>query len=189
MRPVLQLIVSQSESLLAIIDQFGDNAEQRFLSGDDPLAFLRSRGVLSDEAGTLPHFDALKVTDRYKLAGTVEMGPLLDMVAGALDALDIAYDLFATDDAEDDHDADDEADVDGNPADAPVAADAPPEDAALEADAAHETEADADTDADTEIDGDGAAAVEVAAAETENAVTPSSLAQALQSLQRAERAH
>ena len=180
MRPVRQLIVSQSESLLTIIDQFGDNAEQRFLSGDDPLAFLRSRGVLSDEAGTLPHFDALKVTDRYKLAGTVEMGPLLDMVAGALDALDIAYDLFATDDAEDDDDADTEADVDGSPADAP------PEDSALEAD---DTDADADTDADTEIDGNGAAAVEVAAAETENAVTPSSLAQALQSLQRAERAH
>ncbi len=182
MRPVLQLIVSQSDSLLAIIDQFGDNAEQRFLSGDDPLAFLRSRGVLGDEAGTLPRFDALKVTDSYKLAGAVEVGPLLDMVSGVLEALDIAYDLFAADDLDADSDGD------TSKGDAPINAASPPDDARLEAGAVADKDADADSDIDTE--GDAGAGVAVAEnVKQENAVTPSSLAQALQSLQQAGRAH
>ena len=152
MRPVIQLIVAQSESLLAIIDQFGDNAEQCFLTGDDPLAFLRSRGLVDSEAATVPRFDALKVTDTYRLAGTIEAGPLLDMISGALEALDIAYDLFAED--MDSAVADDDDDLSATVVQAAA------------------TPADADA----------------APVEKDGAVTPSSLAQALQSLQRAETA-
>ena len=151
MRPVIQLIVSQSDSLLAIIDQFGDSAERRFMTGDDPLAFLRSRGLVEADAATLPRFDALKVTDTYKLAGTIELGPLLDMVSGTLEALDIAYDLFA-----EDADASDAGDV--------IQAEAPPGEDLAELTAAGDEARDPVAD--------------------DKALTPSSLAQALQSLQR-----
>ena len=153
MRPVIQLIVAQSESLLAIIDQFGDGGESRFTTGNDPLAFLRSRGLVQAEAATLPRFDALKVTDTYKLAGTIELGPLLDMVSGTLEALDIVYDLFA-------EDADAADDGDGDVIQAGGASDQDPAEPA-----ATDDEASGDADDDT-------------------AVTPSSLAQALRSLQR-----
>ena len=96
-QPVIQLIISQSTSLIALIDQFGDQSEHRFMTGDDPLAFLRARGLVAEDAATLPRFDKLKVTDTYRIAGVIELGPLLDMVAGALEALDIAYDLFGDD--------------------------------------------------------------------------------------------
>lgn len=184
MRPVLQLLVSQSESLLAIIDQFGDTAEQRFLTGDDPLAFLRSRGVLGDEAAALPRFETLKVTDRYKLAGTVEMGPLLDMISGALEALDIAYDLFPADD--------DDVETPGvvRTAGATVDAGPPPADAQIEAQESGEADIDADAaDAEAEAGTDADRIADGAVADKDTAVTPSSLAQALASLQRAERAH
>ena len=103
---VIQLIIAQSTSLIALINQFGDQSEQRFMTGDDPLSFLRARGLVAEEAASLPRFDTLTVTDTYRIAGVIGLGPLLDMVAGALEALDIAYDLF-TEDIDDEDVADD----------------------------------------------------------------------------------
>ena len=164
MRPVIQLIIAQSAGLLAIIEQFGDDAESRFATGGDPLAFLRSRGLVGAEAASLPRFDALQVTDAYKLAGTIELGPLLNMVSGALEALDIAYDLF--------RDEDDTAEAaDG----ATIHAAAPAAEAAIAVDAA-------DAEAD---EGEGDAAGSASADRAPAVLTPSSLAQALQDLQRA----
>ena len=156
LRPIIQLIVSQSASLIDIIGQFGDDPESRFATGGDPLAFLRSRGLVGAEAATIPRFDALQVTDAYKLAGTVELGPLLNMVSGALEALDIAYDLFRDEDEAADVAADDVDD-----------ANAPETDVALATAGAGEAESAIEDDPDDTV------------------LTPSSLAQALQSLQRA----
>ena len=167
MRPVIQLIVAQTTGLLAIIEQFGDDRESRFATGGDPLAFLRSRGLVGDEAAALPQFDALQVTDTYKLAGIIELGPLLDMVSGALEALDIAYDLFRDED-----ETVDAADGEAIGADVPAAA------------VAGTTDEDADA-LDADADADGAADASADA----TALTPSSLAQALQDLQRAGTQH
>ena len=156
MRPVIQLIVAQSSGLLALIEQFGDDRESRFATGGDPLAFLRSRGLVGAEVATIPRFDALQVTDTYKLAGTIELGPLLNMVSGALEALDIAYDLFRDEDEAADVAADDVDD-----------ANAPETDVTLAAAGAGEAESAIEDDPDDTV------------------LTPSSLAQALQSLQRA----
>ena len=156
MRPVIQLIVSQSASLLDIIAQFGDDAESRFATGGDPLAFLRSRGLVGAEAATIPRFAALHVTDTYKLAGTIELGPLLDMVSGALEALDIAYDLFRDED---------------EPA------------GAVEADAGHAGAPEGEAAIAAAEAGDGDDTADGTSDET--VLSPSSLAQALQTLQRA----
>lgn len=156
---IVQLIISQSTSLIALIDQFGDQSEHRFMTGDDPLSFLRARGLVAEEAASLPRFDKLKVTDSYRIAGVIELGPLLDMVAGALEALDIAYDLFG----------DAEVDEDG--------------DVLLGEATATDT---TDVAAAATVDSDGEAKVDTTA-EDETSRTASAFAQALQSLQQAER--
>ena len=137
---------------------------------------MRSRGLVGVEAASIPRFDALEVTDSYKLAGTIELGPLLDMVSGALEALDIAYDLFREADAESDA-------ILGAAAGATIHAAAPGEDSDISAATAAagdgaEAEAADDDEADEE---DG----EVETEEEGTALTASSLAQALLSLQRA----
>ena len=170
MRPVIGLILAQTESLMEIIEQFGDQTQKQFASGDDPLAFLRRRGVLPADAASLSRFGAVSIGETYRLAGVIELGPLLDMVSGTLEALDVRYDLFVEDDAQETDDT-----VVTAP---PIVADALEPPAKVDAEA---SDADDDTDDDADIDdaeGEGDD-------DNEEGLTPGSLAKALQVLQRA----
>ena len=163
MRALIGLFVAQTAGLIDIIDTFGDRTSDRFATGGDPVALLRSRGVLAEDAAALPRFTALVVPQSYRLAGTIELGPLLDLVAATLDALDLHYDLY--------DDRDTEAYSDAEPA----AADATPP----------VTEADKPAVDSKEV---GASALDVSPAIVPDAgatLTPGSLAAALDTMRRA----
>jgi hypothetical protein len=55
--------------------------------------------LIAPEAAGLPPFQAVEVGESYRIGAVVELGPLMDMIAGLLDLLDRRYDLYATDGA------------------------------------------------------------------------------------------
>lgn len=97
MQSLLGLFQAQTSGLLDLIATFGDRSAEEFRSGDDALAFLRMRGLLDPEAASLPRFASIAVDERYRLAGIVELGGLLDVVGRTLDALDLHYGLYDAD--------------------------------------------------------------------------------------------
>jgi len=64
----------------------------------DTVAYLRSRGVLPADAAGLDRLDEIRPTEAFLVAERIALGPLLDMLATFLDALELHFDLFATDD-------------------------------------------------------------------------------------------
>ncbi len=73
----------------------GDISAAALSSGADALQFLRSRAVVPAGTQSLAGFQKAQITDTYLLAERIPLGTLLDMVATALDALDLAFDLYA----------------------------------------------------------------------------------------------
>jgi hypothetical protein len=98
-RPVARLFVASTDLLVGLVETFGDRPEARFNRGDDPISFLRERGLIAPEAAGLPPFQVVEVGESYRIGAVVELGPLMDMIAGLLDLLDRRYDLYATDGA------------------------------------------------------------------------------------------
>ena len=94
MRPVARLFVANTDPLLDCIERLGDRAQARFETGSDRMPFLRERGLLAKDAAGLPPYAAIDVSEAYKIAGVIELGPLLDMIASFLDLLDRRYDLY-----------------------------------------------------------------------------------------------
>ncbi len=64
------------------------------LAGPEALRFLRLRGVVDADVRSLDDIAMLAVTEAYPVAGVIEVGPLMDMIAAFLDALDTAFDLY-----------------------------------------------------------------------------------------------
>jgi hypothetical protein len=61
----------------------------------DAVAYLRGRGVLPQDAAGLDRLDEIRPTETFLVAERIALGPLLDMLATFLDALEIHFDLFA----------------------------------------------------------------------------------------------
>jgi hypothetical protein len=96
-RPAARLFVASTDLLVDLVETFGERPETRFNRGDDPLPFLRERGLVAPEAAGLPPYQAVEVAESYRIGAVVELGPLMDMIAGLLDLLDRRYDLYGTD--------------------------------------------------------------------------------------------
>jgi hypothetical protein len=92
--PFVRLLVG-STALLADFAAEADRAtyEQRVVARD-PLTFLRSRGLISDEAAGIAALAPPAVDDDYRVAGGIPLGGLLDMVAAFLDSLERVFELF-----------------------------------------------------------------------------------------------
>ncbi len=88
------LFIANTALLVTLIDEFGDRAHDYFATGADPLAFLRRRALLAEDAATVSSFDELRVTEEFRIGGVVELGPLLDLVGAFLDVLDRRFDLY-----------------------------------------------------------------------------------------------
>lgn len=93
-RPVVALMLSSTASVLSLISTFGGASNAAFESGGDAVAFLRSRGLVAADAADRPRFTELSVGDDYRIGATVQLGPLLDVTAASLDALDLAFGLY-----------------------------------------------------------------------------------------------
>lgn len=89
-----RLFLAGTAALDEAILSFTDRTGHAFTTGGDALAYLRQRGVISPEAGTISITEATTVGNDFRLAGIIEIEPLADLIATFLDTLDIHYDLF-----------------------------------------------------------------------------------------------
>lgn len=84
-------------SLEDAVTELADRVGGDFDGGLDPLAYLRTRGIIPADAGTiLAGTRVIAAGEGFLVARRIRIGELLDMVAAFLDALDTAYGLFET---------------------------------------------------------------------------------------------
>lgn len=91
--PLAQLFVGGTAPLCDVVTTITDHEDCAF-DGEDPLEFLRSRGLIDSEAGCLMTVDIIPVTEEFLLAGCIHLGTLMDMSATFLNALDVHFSLF-----------------------------------------------------------------------------------------------
>lgn len=91
---LLGLFVSGTAVLEEAVAELANRAAADFDNGLDPLAYLRTRGIMPGDAGSLAGMSRLAMGEGFLVARRIELGPLLDMSAALLDALDVAYSLF-----------------------------------------------------------------------------------------------
>jgi hypothetical protein len=99
-KPITGMFVSGTHALVDAVDMLGGErrAELAFHGGGGTLDYYRSRGLLNAEAASLDLVDELRVTPEFAMFGVVMLGPLLDLAATFLDALELHYDLFEASD-------------------------------------------------------------------------------------------
>ncbi|MBS0243443.1 MAG: hypothetical protein JSS20_14795, partial [Proteobacteria bacterium] len=88
------LFRAQTELLSAMMlsaQDLGDHAS----ASVDVHAYLRSRGLLAPEAAAPSPYEAISVTDEFKLGGVAPLGVTLDLVSSLLDVLDARFGLYA----------------------------------------------------------------------------------------------
>jgi len=98
-RMVGRLFASGTAILLDAVQESGDARDVDFDTGDDLVAYIRSRGLIAPDAAAIRTPADLTIDDSFLVAKRLALGPLLDMAAAFLDALDVQYDLFVEEDA------------------------------------------------------------------------------------------
>lgn len=91
---VANLFVSGTAILLDAVAECGDAREEDFEHADGIVAYVRGRGLISPEASNVLTANQLAIDDNFLVAKRLTLGPLMDMAAAFLDALDTQYDLF-----------------------------------------------------------------------------------------------
>ena len=71
-----------------------DKTANDFTTGADPVGYLRSRGLIDEEAGNLPAEATMSASDDFRIAGSIEIGPLVDLVVTFLNTIELHFDLF-----------------------------------------------------------------------------------------------
>ena len=98
---VANLFVSGTAILLDAIEECGDARGDDFETGDGLVAYVRSRGLIAPDAATVLTPAQLTIDDNFLVAKRITLGPLMDMAAAFLDALDTNYELFVEEPARD----------------------------------------------------------------------------------------
>lgn len=94
-RPMARLFAAGTAALSDAAEELGDSTDRDFQTADGIVAYVRSRGLIAADAGSLDDCGAIVVTPQFLVARRIELAPLLDLVAMFLDTLDLHYDLFA----------------------------------------------------------------------------------------------
>jgi hypothetical protein len=92
--PLLELFAAGTATLEDATAELARRGAGDFDVGLDPMPYLRTRGVIPADAGSLSGITRIAIGETFMVARRIELGGLLDMVAALLDALDIAYSLF-----------------------------------------------------------------------------------------------
>lgn len=92
--------------LIEATSEFADATVHDFDTGDGPIAYLRTRGLIAEDAAAPIDGATLHLDDTFLIARRIELGPLLDLVGMFLDSLETHYDLFVSEPEEDDADID-----------------------------------------------------------------------------------
>ena len=93
-RAVGNLFASGTAVLLDAVSECGDARGEDFETGDDIISYVRSRGLIAPDAADVRAAADLTIDDSFLVAKRIALGPLLDMAAAFLDALDSQYELF-----------------------------------------------------------------------------------------------
>jgi hypothetical protein len=93
-RAVAKLFVSGTAVLLDAVQECGDARSEDFETADGVVAYVRSRGLIAPDAPSIRDASEVTIDDNFLVAKRMALGPLLDMAAAFLDALDIQYELF-----------------------------------------------------------------------------------------------
>lgn len=97
LKPVIQLFVAGTASLVDAAADMGDTSNLAFETGNTALSYLRSRAVVDTDAAGLDRRPEIAVSEEFLVAGRARLGTLLDLVATFLDTLDLLADLRIAD--------------------------------------------------------------------------------------------
>jgi len=91
---VARLYVAGTAILLDAVAECGDLSATDFDTGDDITAYLRSRGLIAEDAPAIADAAPIAAGDGFLVARRVPLGVVLDLVATFLDTLEAEFDLF-----------------------------------------------------------------------------------------------
>jgi hypothetical protein len=91
---LLKLFVGGTTVLVDAVAEIGDRTGAAFDTGLDPFVYLRTRGLVPADAGSICTLGEIRITDAFQVCGKLELGLILDMAASMLDALETLYRLF-----------------------------------------------------------------------------------------------
>lgn len=93
-RPLVHLFVAGTEPLAVATAEYCDPTLAAFETGDAETAYLRSRGLIAEEAPGLAIDAELEINEHFLIGGRARLGITMDLIAEFLDALDIKFDLY-----------------------------------------------------------------------------------------------
>jgi hypothetical protein len=94
MRLLLDPFTSGTTVLLDAVAEYGDPAGYAFNTGADRLGYLRARGLIASDSGALMPVTMFEIGESFRVAGRIELGPLLDLVEAFLHALNTEFNLW-----------------------------------------------------------------------------------------------
>lgn len=93
-RSIAKLYSAGTALLADTVDELADTSNVDFDSGDCMTAYLRSRGLIAEDAPAPAEGQAITITEDFRLCGLLPLGAVLDLVASFLDTLETHYDLY-----------------------------------------------------------------------------------------------
>jgi len=97
-RQLAKLYVAGTAVLLDAVEECGDSTDSDFATADTVTAYLRSRGLVDPDAPAPAIGADLPVGEEFLIAKRIAAGPLMDLAAALLDALELHFDLFLDED-------------------------------------------------------------------------------------------
>ena len=91
---IAKLFVSGTAILMDAVAECSDATQSDFETGDNLVAYIRGRGLIAPDAAFVSKAESLTIDDSFLVAKRIALGPLLDMSAAFLDALETHYELF-----------------------------------------------------------------------------------------------
>jgi hypothetical protein len=89
------LFIGGTTPLVDAVEDLGDPTRFDFQTGHEIVAYLRSRAVIPADCAGLIELEKLCVTQEFRVASCIELGPLMDLAAAFLDTLDLIYELYS----------------------------------------------------------------------------------------------
>jgi hypothetical protein len=91
---ITRLYTSGTEIVAEAARELTDETTYAFDAGDGITSYLRTRGLIAEDAPAPLEAASLTVTEQFLVAGKMQLGPLLDLIAMFLDTLETHYELY-----------------------------------------------------------------------------------------------
>ncbi len=105
-RELAKLYNAGTALLIEATAEFGDATVHDFQTGNAPLAYLRTRGLIASDCPGPLEGTIVNINDCFLIARRIRLGVLLDLVAMFLDTLETHFNLFETEPEETDAEID-----------------------------------------------------------------------------------